>query len=207
LRVRWQAPENRRNVRARSLEKSESLEKVPPNRRSIDRSRPSLAPNRRENRLGLWSNVIDEDEGRDPSTTRHLSRRSTHRLSKDVRRVFRLADVRRRARRAQGQGASPITPDPSRFPSVAVAQSRPNPYRAGRTFCHPPETPVPWLSLGPLSALASRRGRKRPRRAFVLPPPRSRSLRGADPLVPAFPRPAFPPNRRKNPRRLRAAAL
>jgi hypothetical protein len=128
-------------------------------------------------------------------------------LSKDVRRVFRLADVRRRARRAQGQGASPITPDPSRFPSVAVAQSRPNPYRAGRTFCHPPETPVPWLSLGPLSALASRRGRKRPRRAFVLPPPRSRSLRGADPLVPAFPRPAFPPNRRKNPRRLRAAAL
>ena len=174
--------------------------------RSIDRGRVWRRCAKIVSAFGR-SDVMDEDEGLDPSGTRHLSRRSTHRLSKDVRRVFRLADVRRRARRAQGQGASPITPDPSRFPSVAVAQSRPNPYRAGRTFCHPPETPVPWLSLGPLSALASRRGRKRPRRAFVLPPPRSRSLRGADPLVPAFARPAFPPNRRKNPRRLRAAAL
>ena len=142
---------------------------------------------------------------RDPRS-RHLSRRSLPPLSKDVRRVFRLADAHRRACRAQGQGTSPITPDPSCFPSVAVAQPRPNrrsPTEGGRTFCHPPETPVPWLSPGTLEASRRVAAGRVNASSSSFPAPRSRSRARADPLLPAFPGPTRRPNHRsrdtKNP--------
>lgn len=148
---------------------------------------------------------MDYCETLDPQQC-HLSRRSLPPLSKDVRRVFRLADAHRRACRAQGQGTSPITPDPSCFPSVAVAQPRPNrrsPTEGGRTFCHPPETPVPWLSPGTLEASRRVAAGRVNASSSSFPAPRSRSRARADPLLPAFPGPTRRPNHRiaipKNP--------
>ena len=175
--VRWQSSVNRRNVWARSLGK---------------RSRSTIDETERPRKKSFRLSALSKSQRDVMAIRRHLSRRSTHHLSKDVRRVFRLADARRHAHRAQGQGTFPITPDPSWFPSVAVAQPRlenqslPS---AGRTFRHARmRRPSPgYPSRRSRPRVASRWGTSTPT-LVSFPAPRSRSRTRADPLLPAFPR-------------------